>query len=308
VKLTDPLRRVVDRSADRIAQRVADRLQAPPAPPTRAAAAQVIELDYPLTPVSRYGFDKPPHPQLQALLTAGDAKYAEVLVEIGAFHELLAKIPLRDGAPGEPRWINDFLPGLDAAALYAFTALRKPATYLEVGSGNSTSFVRRSITDHQLPTRIVSVDPHPRAEIDHLCDEMIRTPVERVDLALFDQLQDGDILFIDNSHRCFQGSDATVMLTEVLPNLPPGVLVGIHDIFLPHDYPEAWTDRYYSEQYVLTAFLLGGHRGFEIVLPAFYASHNETLRSSYAALHADPELRVAQWHGGAFWMASVAPS
>ena len=64
--------------------------------------------------------------------------------------------------------INGWLPGLDSAALYAFLARTDPALYLEVGSGNSTKFARRAITDHGLRTRLVSIDPQPRAEIDAL--------------------------------------------------------------------------------------------------------------------------------------------
>ena len=66
-------------------------------------------------------------------------------------------------------------------------------------------------------------------------------------------LSAGDMVFIDNSHRAFQNSDVTVFFTEVLPALPAGVAYGIHDIFLPDDYPAGWSDRFYNEQYLLAA-------------------------------------------------------
>ena len=45
---------------------------------------------------------------------------------------------------------------------------------------------------------------------------------------------------------------------EILPRLKPGVLVHVHDIFLPADYPrDAVLNRlwFWSEQYLLQAFL-----------------------------------------------------
>ncbi len=81
-----------------------------------------------------------------------------------------------------------------------------------------------------------------------------------MDLALFRELQAGDVLFIDSSHRCFMNSDVTVLFLEVLPNLPPGVLVQVHDIFIPYDYPREWVERYYAEQYLLSCYLLLGVR------------------------------------------------
>ena len=62
-------------------------------------------------------------------------------------------------------------------------------------------------------------------------------------------------------------SDATVFFLEILPRLPGGVLVGIHDVFLPYDYPRDYADRYYSEQYLLAAHLIAGNPALEPVLP-----------------------------------------
>jgi hypothetical protein len=86
----------------------------------------------------------------------------------------LRAIPTNEEVIGAPYWTNGWIPGLDGACLYAFVADRNPQTYFEVGSGNSTKFVRQAITDHNLQTRIVSVDPSPRAEVDQLCDEVLR--------------------------------------------------------------------------------------------------------------------------------------
>ena len=223
-----------------------------------------------------------------------------------AVAEDLAVIPVHgDGlAEHEPRWWNGWIPGLDAAALYARLVQERPRTYMEVGSGNSTSFARRAISDHGLPTKIVSIDPHPRAAIDAICDEVVRSPVEDVDLAVFERLRPGDVLFVDNSHRVLQNSDATVMFMEVLPSLPAGVHVQFHDIFLPDDYPDAWNDRYYSEQYVLAAFVLGGDAVFRTELPCWYVTHHAPdLAAIVTPLF--ERLPGAERHGHSFWVVTT---
>ncbi|MBM3673543.1 MAG: class I SAM-dependent methyltransferase [Actinobacteria bacterium] len=261
-----------------------------------------IELDYPFTPQVRWGGDRPSHPQLHAILDRRRAAYREVIAAVVEQHERFRAIPVEETSADEPCWVNGWLPGLDSAVLYTMLATTDPATYLEVGSGNSTSFARRAIRDHDLRTRIVSIDPEPRAAIDALCDEVVRERAETVDLEVYDQLAAGDILFIDNSHRCLQNSDATVMFLDVLPRLASGVLVEIHDITLPDDYPEEWLDRAYSEQYLLAAYLLAEGSRFDVVLPNHFVSHDAELQAPLDAMWDDPHFAGVERHGGSFWL------
>jgi hypothetical protein len=224
------------------------------------------------------------------------------------FVEDLKTLPLvGESDDPSPAWINDFLPVLDSAALYCFVALLRPRLYVEVGSGNSTKFVRRAIERHKLPTKIVSIDPHPRAAVDALCDKVIRQPLEEVNLEIFSELREGDILFIDHSHRALMNSDATVVFLDILPQLAPGVLVQIHDIFLPSDYPAEWSERYYSEQYLLACYLLSNAPPFEIVLPAAFISGDADLRGVLDPLWKLPHMRqLGVPHGGSFWVRMLA--
>jgi predicted O-methyltransferase YrrM len=208
---------------------------------------------------------------------------------------------LRQGSnPEDPCWINGWLEGLDTLALYGFVASRKPAQYLEIGSGYSTKLVRRAIRDHSLPTQLTSIDPNPRSEIDALCDEIIRQPLESTDLTSFDKLEAGDILFFDGSHRAFMNSDVTVFFLEVLPRLRPGVLVHIHDIELPYDYMPERAHWYYSEQYMLGASLLAGHRDYRVVLPNAYVSRERDLVELVNPLW--QQLPGVTFRGSSFWM------
>ena len=249
---------------------------------------QLVFIDYPVTPAARYGYGKPPHPQLQALIAKDRAGYKATLEKFWEFKDSLLKIPAQPSSPLEPSWVNAWLSPFDLASLYCLVALNHPRNYLEVGSGVSTRVARRAVRDHELRTRIVSIDPQPRAEIDPLCDQIIRQPLENVELAVFDQLAPGDVLFIDSSHRVFTNSDVTVVFLDVLPRLQPGVLIHLHDIFLPYDYPPQWRDRYYSEQYLLAAMLLGQSSRFRIALPNAFVSHDSELSAVLAPLWRDP--------------------
>ncbi|MCX4395495.1 class I SAM-dependent methyltransferase [Streptomyces sp. NBC_00053] len=236
-----------------------------------------------------------------ALLEKSRERYAEQLTGFLEYADQLAGIPLNGVEKAATAyWGNTWLPPLDALSLYGFLASERPARYLEVGSGNSTKFARRAIQDLGLSTRITSIDPEPRAHIDHLCDEVVRLPLQEADLGVFAELEPGDILFIDGSHRLQMGSDVMVFFFELLPRLKPGVLIQVHDIMLPADYPESWRWRLYSEQYLLAALLTAAPERFDVRLPN-------------AFIHADPELRkilallwrrlgvTRHFHPGSFW-------
>jgi SAM-dependent methyltransferase len=299
----DELRAVARRV---ITSRAPSRVQGPSDPPPGFQ----LTLDYAPSalPAPRWGYERPSHPLLLARIAAHEESYRTSLESIAAHADQLAAIDTVAADPREPSWINGFLPGLDGAALYSFVRARRPRRYLEVGSGNSTKFVARARRDGELSTRIVSIDPAPRAEVNDLCDVVIREPLEATSLAPFTELEAGDIVFFDGSHRTFMNSDATVFLLEVLPTLPEGTLVGIHDIHLPDDYPAEWTERHYSEQYLLAAYLLAGCRWFEPRLAAWYVSRHSSLAAILEPLWGRPGLGEVQRHGGAFWLEITSKS
>lgn len=261
---------------------------------------KLIELEYAIKPKMRHGGKLPEERHLAALLTKGDARYRSNLERLLPFVDRASQIPARSDIAGTPHWVNDWLPAFDAISLYAQVADRNPALYLEIGSGTSTKFVRQAISDFNLRTKIVSIDPYPRSEIDAICDEIIRLPLEDATLSVFNRLQPGDVLFFDGSHRSFQNSDVTVFFTEILPAIYHGVLVGVHDVLLPSDYPEDWIQRHYNEQYLLACWLLGGDR-LQVELPLFYCSCRPQLSGILDPLWKSRNVKGAPQHGCAFW-------
>jgi predicted O-methyltransferase YrrM len=266
--------------------------------------SQIVFLDARVHPVPRYGYGKPPHPVLYERFNAHRHAYRELLERFLDFREDLGRIPALAGDPQEPCWRggNLWIPPLDAVSLYALMRLFAPRRYIEIGSGYSTRFARRAVRDGGLSTEIIAIDPRPRAAVAAVCDVLIRARLEEVELELFGELEAGDVLFVDGSHRCFMNSDVTVVFLDILPRLRPGVLVQFHDIFLPYDYPPPWGKRYYSEQYLLAARLLARESGLEILLPNAFISRDPELSQILNPLWDHPHLRGAHRYGASLWI------
>jgi hypothetical protein len=297
-RLVPPIARLHD-DRNALANQLMAIQQAPPAEIPSAG----LQFDYPYTPRAR-SWDRMRGGNIyRRIIEPGTERFRGHLSSFLAYSAAFTTIPFDEPSDErQPYWSNPWLPNLDAICLSGLVTKLNPRLYVEVGSGNSTKYVRRAILDHGLRTKIVSIDPHPRAVIDQLCDQIIRKELENCDLSLFADLTAEDVVFIDNSHRSFQNSDVTVFFTEILPSLKSGCHYGIHDIFLPNDYPEAWLSRWYNEQYLLMAYLLGGANGDEIVLPVHYVQQTPALLATLEPLLRHPALGGAMPLGGAFWM------
>lgn len=262
----------------------------------------VIDLEARPGTGPRHGYGNPPHAGLLEIISRYDETYRSELEKIARYADELIRVPKRTDDPLQARWLSQWILSLDAASLYGYTRSLEPKRYFEVGSGNSTTWVARAKQDGKLGTQLTSIDPQPRSEIDRLCDRVIRQPLEDVDLSLFSEIEAGDIFFFDGSHRVFTGSDVSVFFLEILPSLAPGVLVGIHDILWPFDYPPEWTEYYFSEQYLFAAYLLAGCSWFRPVLACNYVANHPELSKVLGPLFSDPALEDVPQLGFAFWI------
>jgi hypothetical protein len=200
---------------------------------------------------------------------------AEVLAP--ALHAIAAEQGRPSGGAPNPRFDQGWFAPLDAVAAYALVRERRPARIVEIGSGHSTRFLARALHDAGNDASILSIDPQPRAAIQSLAPRVAfeRRTVQQLDPAAFNGLRAGDILFIDSSHILMPGSDCDWLFNRVLPLLPAGVVLHIHDIFLPDDYPPAWAWRNYNEQQGVAPLLANGWR-------AIFASHYVSTRAPEA--------------------------
>lgn len=205
-----------------------------------------------------------------------DTRFTGVLGLIGQYRAELERL---GGDPPSPRWNQDWFPGLDAAAAYALVRETKPNRIIEIGSGHSTRFIMRAKQDGGLATRVTCVDPAPRADLRGLGLDLRLEPIQRLDPGTLPRLEAGDILFVDSSHIAMPGSDVDWVLNRLIPELPKGVLVHFHDMFLPDPYPKHWRWRGYNEQIIVAALLAGG-RAAPVFSSHFVRNHRPDLVDS----------------------------
>lgn len=268
--------------------------------------SHTVEDYNPIAPKPRWHKGEAPHTQLHRRLDRNRVEYQAFLNMLQNNASLIHGIAYdRDNNDTDlPFWNNVFFSSLDAASLVTFIAWKRPAHYLEIGSGHSTRFAKYAINTLKLRTKITSIDPAPQQDIDRICDRIIRRPLESCDLGVFDELAAGDILFFDGSHRAFSNSDVVIFFFEVMPRLEPGVIVHIHDIFIPDDYPAAWKHRLYNEQYILAAMLICEKPPFRVVAPIAFIWQDEALSASAKRAFKSPtegrDIPFVQ--GGSFWI------
>lgn len=201
---------------------------------------------------------------------------------------------------------NDQFPVLDAQFLYAALCHYKPKRVFEVGSGFSsliTADVNRRVLGHSIDFRCL--EPYPRQFLLDGVDgitKLVQTKIEDMDLSYFDELEENDILFIDSTHVSKVGSDVNYLFFEVIPRLKKGVIVHVHDIFLPDEYPKRWVieeGRNWNEQYLLRAFLQ-----FNVKWNIIWAASYMGTRHLQAVQDTFPEYPMLGG-GGSLWLQCV---
>jgi predicted O-methyltransferase YrrM len=192
-----------------------------------------------------------------------------------------SELDFPDGPTGDPRDYhasNLMFSRLDAWVLQGMLRHFRPRRMIEVGCGYSslvTARVNREHLDGGL--QFTCIEPYPPeflgAGIDGI-SQLIPSRVEELPIDPFLELGDGDVLFIDSSHAVKTGGDIVFLFGEVLPRLAPGVVIHVHDIFLPWDYPQDWVfeGRAWNEQYLVRAFL-AYNSAFRILLGVGWMSH-----------------------------------
>jgi len=151
-------------------------------------------------------------------------------------------------------------------------AIRKlaPPLVVEIGSGVSTETIARAVelnvTEGRSPSTIVAIEPYPSRSLTKLSGvNLIRKLVQEVGDAPFDQLSGGDLLFVDSSHSVRVGSELQRIYLEIIPRLRPGVVVHVHDIFLPYLYsPDVLSTYFGWQETTLLAALLTANPRLQI--------------------------------------------
>lgn len=173
--------------------------------------------------------------------------------------------PAEPSPPSLYHYNNPFFSLADSLALLTFFQHAQPRQFIEVGSGfSSCAAIAGNERFLHGKGKLTFIDPHPERLLSLLpVDSRYRSCVQRkqlqeMPLQMFQELQANDILFLDSSHVAKTGSDVVDYLFRILPALPAGVLIHVHDIFFPFEYPKDWVEqqeRSWNEAYLLRAFL-----------------------------------------------------
>ncbi|HXJ41787.1 MAG TPA: class I SAM-dependent methyltransferase [Bryobacteraceae bacterium] len=184
----------------------------------------------------------------------------------------------------------------------------RPRRVIEVGCGHSSALLLDTNDRFfEGALELMLIDPalasskdlwgEPGAGNAHL----IPARLQDVPLEAFESLAENDILFLDPSHVCKTGSDVNHYLFSILPTLKPGVLVHVHDILYPFEYPAEWIlqeKRGWNEAYALHAFLQY-NAAFEIVYWNNFTSHH--LREQLGRLMP----LCLENEGGSIWLRRI---
>jgi hypothetical protein len=174
---------------------------------------------------------------------------------------------------------------------------------VEIGSGFSSALMLdlRESLFHDLQLNFVEPYPVTLKRLMRPPDwdrcEIIEKSVQEVPLELFQRLEAKDVLFVDSSHVLKIGSDLSTIFFLILPALRSGVLIHIHDMFWPFEYPKNMIAEglNWNELYIVRSFLQYND-AFEIL---FFSSYLEIAHKS----ELDKNLKDYSEHtGNSLWL------
>lgn len=212
-------------------------------------------------------------------------------------------------APFEYFVNNGVFESVDGEILYCMIREFKPNLIVEIGSGYSTFLSASAVLKNKeckSECELLSIEPYPnevlKAGFEGLT-KLISEKVQDVPLSTFERLKENDILFIDSSHVLKIGSDVLHEYLEILPRLNKGVIIHVHDIFLPENYPKKWVLNdhiFWNEQYLLQAFLCC-NESFEVLWAGNYmhSRHPSELESAFGSYNR------RRCRPGSFWLRKI---
>jgi hypothetical protein len=186
--------------------------------------------------------------QQLAWLNETCAPYYPEVSGLGFFNESAA----REWGPG-------FGP-IESQVLHCFIRSKAPARVIEIGSGQSTVCMlhasQLNAREGRPASQITCIEPFPRKTLRHLDGiSLLEQPCQTVPITVYSQLHAGDLLFIDSSHAVKVGSDVIRIFLEIIPSLPAGVFIHIHDINFPYLYNRSTLSPYFMQNSQETALL-----------------------------------------------------
>ena len=188
--------------------------------------------------------------------------------ELRPYFDEFAEFPEQNPGNGYSGFylINGGYMAVDGHLYYGLVRSLKPRRIIETGCGMSTllcsTALARNEQEHASACNYICIEPYPQPYLSQnpimKVTEFRKEKIQETPFSLFEELDEGDILFIDTTHALRMGGDVQTIYCEILPRLKPGVHVHIHDISLPRQYPRVYHEKslyFWNEQYILQAYL-----------------------------------------------------
>jgi len=239
---------------------------------------------------------------------AADLRYDEnaMLSLLQDFHEYkheLTETPFEQKKKHEYFINNTAFNGTDAFIYYYMIRHFKPKKLIEIGSGYSTLIASKACLTNST-TDFIAVEPYPPSFLETSkikgLTEFIPKFIQDVPVSFFEEnLNEGDILFIDSSHVSKVGSDVNYIILRILPKLKKGVIIHFHDIFLPSEVQKEWVESlsiFWNEQYLLHALLIANGE-YKTIMPNAYMGLKHT-----DALKKVMPVELPYYYGGSYWL------
>lgn len=222
-----------------------------------------------------------------------------ISMDRGRFSETLRRLsekageatwPEKPGAQGQYHSSNDNFGFSSAALLHTMIRTHNSRKVIEIGGGFSSLISLQALRlNHGDDFRFDCVEPYPWPWLETTLRaqpgaRLLKQPVEQLNPEMLAELEENDILFIDSSHCVRLASDVNFLYLQVIPRLKPGVIVHIHDIYMPYEYPRIHfhgrQKLFWNEQYLLQALLTDNPR-VEVILPGFFVQKD--MENEFAA-------------------------
>lgn len=196
---------------------------------------------------------------------------------------------------------------MDAFVLFSMLRLLGPEKIIEIGSGYSSALmmdVNELFLDNR--TDMTFIEPFPDVLYDRMRSfdrkkyKVFPQKIQDVESSIVSSLKENDVLFIDSTHVSKLCSDVNKIYFEILPLVPQGVYIHIHDIFWPFDYPKEWIQekRAWNEIYVLHALLMN-NSSYEVVM------FNDLIQMLHREWLKDKMPLLTMTRGGSFWLKKI---
>ncbi len=180
-----------------------------------------------------------------------DLNEANQIELLQSFTRFYREVPFTDRPHGGHRYYfdNPYFSYGDGVILYSFLRYFSPRRLVEVGSGYSSALML-DVQDLVPGSagHITCIEPFPDRLLglvrkqDANTLRIERCKVQDSDMNLLYTLEANDVLFIDSSHVGKTGSDVLHLLFTIVPSLKTGVIVHLHDVLWPFEYPKHWLE------------------------------------------------------------------